>query len=33
MLYLYTGTLLSHESEQNNAIDSSIDGQGDYHTQ
>ena len=27
-----TGMLLSHESEQNNAIDSSVDGQSDYLT-
>ena len=33
MVRLCTGTLLSRESEQNNAIDSSVDGQSDYLTQ
>ena len=33
VIHLYTGTLLSHESEQKNAIDSSVEGQSDYHTQ
>ena len=32
MVYLYTGTLVSHKKGQNNAACSNMDGPRDYHT-
>ena len=32
IVYIYSGILLSHEKEGNNAICSNMDGARDYHT-
>ena len=31
LVHIYTGIFLSHKKEQNDAICSNMDGQGDYH--
>ena len=33
MVYLYSGMLLNHKKEWNNAMCSTMDGSRDYHTQ
>ena len=32
VVHIYSGTLVSHEEEQNNVICSNMDGPRDYHT-